>query len=287
VSYLGSKTAQDYFRATIGRFSKDPFQKQMELVARGGDLPLVGAGSAEEELLEYRKKVVSKQLASDLTRAVGEIVKDGFDESTLPAHVVATATSMAFQNPALEFIKNIIEVLQLDAQVDSQVQVLKRSLLSQINVAEYSRAAQWVNPCPTFILPDVFCTECQESRDVNLFYMPPLEDDDGDGGGGMTPSCWACDDCGVPYNMHVIEQRLIALLYRKLVRYQLQDVRCKKTNRVAARCLAPLSDCSAGIKLDTSPSDAIADVELLHGLGKLHDLDDLKNLTQDVLNGYR
>jgi DNA polymerase epsilon subunit 1 len=281
MNYLGSQTAQEYFRAIIGRFSKDPFQKQMELVSRGGDLPLVGAGSAEEELLEYRKKFVSKHLASYLTRAVGEIVKDGFDESTLPAHVAATTRSMAFQNPALEFIKNMIEVLQLDAQVDSQVQVLKRSLLSQISVAEYSQAAQWVNPCPTFILPDVFCTECHESRDVNLFYMPPSEEDDDAQQG------WTCEDCGVPYNVHVMEQRLIALLYRKLVRYQLQDVRCKKTNRVAVRCLAPLSDCSAGIKLDTSPNDAIADIQLLHGLGKLHELDDLKNLTEDVLHGFR
>jgi hypothetical protein len=38
--------------------------------------------------------------------------------------------------------------------------------------------AKWENPCPTLMLPDSYCKECQETSDVNLCYIPPTDDDD-------------------------------------------------------------------------------------------------------------
>ena len=222
--------------------------------------------------------MISKHFASYLTRSVGEILKDVEVDKLQPPLITGRNRNT---NPALEFIKNVIAVLELDTDIEHEVHVLKRSLLAQVGVAEYARAAQWVNPCPSFTLPDVFCSECHESRDVNLCYIPPQEDD------GIVETQWACNDCGTPYNVPEIESRLLHLLHIKAIRYVLQDVRCTKTNRVASRALAPLSDCSASLKLDISRGDVEDELHLLHSLSKLHDLETLQETIDGMLCNNR
>jgi len=282
LNYLGSEKAQQYFRICAGRFSKEIFHKQMKLELADDDEMagvLVGANDKSQKLLDFKKMKISKHFASYLTRAVDEIAKDGTDDEILPP-LLGDARKPV--NPALEFIKNISVVLELDTEVEAEVQALKRSLLAQVGVAEYSRVAQWKNPCPRFILPDVFCTECFESRDVNLCYVPPIQADEED-----YEKAWVCDDCGTPYDVNAIEHRLTSLLHRKVARYQLQDVRCVSTNRVATRALSPLADCASGLKLDITPAEATSEVRLLHSLAEFHDLGSLMSTTEGLLDSFR
>jgi DNA polymerase epsilon subunit 1 len=177
MNYLGSEYAQEYFRLIIGRYSKDVLKKQMELKLREKEknMPSVFLKEASDELLRYKKLMVSKHFASTLTRAVGEISRDEPDDKILPPMVVARTGQV---DPVLEFIKSVLVVLELDSDVDTELHVLKRSLLAQVGVPEYSSLAKWKNPCPSFILPGVFCAECHESRDINLCYIPPPDDED-------------------------------------------------------------------------------------------------------------
>lgn len=170
MNYLGSETAQEYFRLLIGRFSKDVLKKEIELKSResGAGVVSIISNGFNEELAAYKKKMVSKHFASYLTRAVSEIIKD----------YESNDTGDTYLQPVLHFIKSVMVVLELDHDVDSEVHTLKRSLLSQIGVAEYSDLAKWENPCKTFILPDIFCLECNESKDINLCYIPPPTDDE-------------------------------------------------------------------------------------------------------------
>jgi DNA polymerase epsilon subunit 1 len=179
MNYLGSETAQEYFRILVGRFSKDALKKQVELKLRDGenDAPSVLCDEHNDELVSYKKKMVSKHFSAYLTRAVAEIIKDHESSET-------GESSRDHLHPVLQFIKSIMVVLELDHDVDTEVHVLKRSLLAQIGVAEYSNLAKWENPCKTFILPDVFCMECHESRDINLCYIPPPTEE------GVKQVCW-------------------------------------------------------------------------------------------------
>ena len=118
--------------------------------------------------------MVAKHFASYLTRAVAEIVKD--DKELEDAETAFLGSQV--MNPVLEFIKSVMTVLELDREVEPQVHVLKRSLLAQVGVAEYSSLARWENPCPRFMLNDVFCGECHETRDLNLCYVHPSVDEE-------------------------------------------------------------------------------------------------------------
>jgi DNA polymerase epsilon subunit 1 len=284
MNYLGSEVAQEYFRAIIARFSKDVLRKQMEVVLQDGILPITGAIGLSEQVVQFKRKMISKHFAAYLTRAVGEIQKDGPDENMMPP-LLLNEQSM-FVNPALEFIKNVVTVLELDPDVENEVHGLKRSLLAQVGVAEYAKAATWSNPCPTYILPDVFCSDCHESRDVNLCYIPPrpmMHDNEA----ATIEKQWVCEDCGTPYNASTIEGRLIQLIHKKMVRYVLQDVRCVKTNRIATRALTALSDCAAALKLDTSPESYIQELQLLRSLAVYHNLELLQEAVDGIINSYR
>jgi len=282
MNYLGSQTAQTHFPIIIGRFSLEIFKKQIELCLSDDASLFSDVNEKCQELLNYKKTQVSKHFAWYLTRCVDDILsnRSGVDDEVPPP--LLRDSGVRPSSPALEFIKNVSVVLELDPDVEAEAHALKRSLLAQVGVAEYSRVAQWSNPCPRFILPDVFCTECSETRDVNLCYVPPKEDADEE-----FEKMWVCADCETPYDTDAIERRLIGLLHRKVARYQLQDVRCSKTNRVARRTLNPLVDCPGGLKLDITPTEAEREVKLLRSLAEFHDLESLKATTAGLIRGYR
>ncbi|KAI2497495.1 protein of unknown function (DUF1744) [Fragilaria crotonensis] len=270
-NYLGSEMSQEYFRAIVGRFSKDVFRKEQQLRDQRGN------ASIREEIVEYKRKVISKHFASDLARALDDIVKETEGQGSAPR---LPGSQARLTNPPLEFIKSVSAVLELDTDVQNEVQTLKRGLLAQIGVAEYSQAARWENPSAVFTLSDLFCVECHESRDVNLCELPPLE------GRPAPRRHWSCDDCGTFYDPEVIERRLISIAMKRALRYQLQDVRCSKTNRVATRALCRQSVASAELKLDITRYEVRSQLELLHHLALHHELAWLEETTGDLLGTF-
>jgi DNA polymerase epsilon subunit 1 len=274
MNYLGSDMAQEYFRAIIGRFSSDVFRKQMELSNTEG----LEVSSMTSRILDFKSKMISNNFASYLTRALDDILKDESDMVPPPLMLDKTVIST---NPAIEFAKNVSVILQLDLDVETETHALKRSLLAQLGIAEYARIAQWTNPCPRFTLSDMFCVECHDSRDVNLCYIPPRDPNE-----DYERVC-VCEVCGSSYDSAVIENRLITLLHRNLARYQLQDIRCVRSNRVITRALYPEAESVAGIKLDASPREAEQQVKLLLSVAEFYSLESLRAASKGILSGFR
>ena len=291
----------------------------MELKRRERDknMPSIFLKEVTEELLRYKKVMISKHFSSALTRAVGEICKDEKEDMIEPPMMVSRSGPI---DPALEFIKAVLAILELDSDVDEELHILKRSLLAQVGVPEYSSLAKWVNPCPTFILPGVFCAECHESRDINLCYVPPPDEEEE----GQPVSViwdrvcanfqcfdactykkcnkksnklpcalliqsqihWYCEDCGDKYDVDDIERRLIQHVNSKMLRYQMQDLRCAKSNRVATTSLACVSDYAASWNLDIPQDDSQSKLETLYNLAEYHQLEGLKETMETMLHGF-
>ena len=49
-----------------------------------------------------------------------------------------------------------------------QVEKMRRSLLRLIGVGEFSSSAEWVDPCSSYVLPQVICLVCGLLKDVDL-----------------------------------------------------------------------------------------------------------------------
>ena len=113
---------------------------------------------------------------------------------------------MKLTHPALEFVKALCKVLSLDTAITEEVNQLRRNLLKLIGVGEFSDAAEWKDPCISFILPEVICKQCNHCRDIDLCKDPNVVDDDVQG-----KPVWVCAsaDCRTPYDTNEIENQLI------------------------------------------------------------------------------
>lgn len=284
MQYLPSDVSREYFRAIIGRFSKDVYRKQILIDEKhssrqNDDDPqsmLEPRKSPNELLVEYKKKLVSKHFASAITRAVAEIAKDGDISdsfSKLPgSHLGSTSL-------VLDFIKSILVVLELDPDVEAEVQMLKKSLFAQIKIQEYSPEAKWSNPCTNLILPDVFCPECQDSRDVDLCILSPSDEEE-----DQVMKHWVCEECRTQYDTDSIECRLVEVIGKKCVRYQLQDLRNKSNGQVATGVLSSRSSDAKELSSDISREEVTSQLWTLHNLASYYSLDWLLETTEELLD---
>jgi DNA polymerase epsilon subunit 1 len=162
-------------------------------------------------------------------------------------------------NPALQLVKSIMQVLSLDANTMLESRLLRKELLAMFDVREFSAAATFVNPSESLRLEQVVCDGCTMARDLDL-----CRDEDitatadpasaaaaasAVGGSGVDGSSgsgapWRCIWCGHEYDRLAIEARLIAHIERMLIDWNTQDLRCVKCRGV---CLNEfLEHCACG-----------------------------------------
>ena len=71
-----------------------------------------------------------------------------------------------------------------------------------------------------------------------------------------------------------------------MMRYQMQDIRCSMTSRVATHTLARVSTSGADFKLDISPESAESELRTLSDLAHHHELDELYEITRGMLSSF-
>ena len=70
------------------------------------------------------------------------------------------------------------------------------------------------------------------------------------------------------------------------MRYQMQDMRCSKTNRVATHFLQQVSKCAAEFKLDIEQEEARKEMKTLQGIARYHELEELHEVVEGILKGF-
>ncbi len=99
------------------------------------------------------------------------------------------ASHLTMTNPALEFVKFVMEVFSLEPELSDEVTVLRRNLLKMLKVGEYSQEAKFENPSLVFVLQDVICDFCLSIRDIDV-----CRDS------AVTKGNWRCEACEHSYN---------------------------------------------------------------------------------------
>jgi len=253
-NFLGGPAANKvYFTGIVSRFSRNVFRKRAALLEKSGGKGVVGStkGEVREEEVAFKKKYMAKQLSSAMTDYVGKITANGFPTTeerdrmeALPGAYGGAGAAQASRRgspPALEFVKNVCRVFEMDEDVRTEVTIMKKSLLTQMGMHEYSEDAAWTNPCREFVLPNLFCDRCGMGRNLNLCCVRGREGGGGeqeefnDGGGdlgGGDGKGWFCFECDAEYDKEGIEARLVSLVTQKSLGYIVQDLRDKKTRKV-------------------------------------------------------
>lgn len=104
-----------------------------------------------------------------------------------------------------------------------------------------------MEPSLQLVVPDVICDVCQDNQDLDLCRDPMLNAESEQVVQGNTVKVkgdWSCRHCKSELNKGLIERKLVDLLNRRIVGYQLQDLKCKKCKMVKNSTVSRYCDCT-------------------------------------------
>lgn len=121
-------------------------------------------GPTPDSLKEFTRELIDQEIAQHLFRVVQKLHKQ---LQNLHIH-----SNEEFGNVSLNFVKAIVRVFQLDANIEEEVTRLRRNLLKLIGVGEFSPEAEWKDTSMSYVLPEVICPTCNHCRDIDLCRDP-------------------------------------------------------------------------------------------------------------------
>jgi len=116
----------------------------------------------------------------------------------------------------------------------------------------------------TFVLPDVICEFCNQSKDLDLCRDPDLKI----GADGET--AWVCSVCQQPYNKNLLEQALLRIVQKRTALFQVQDLTCQKCNGMKQTNVTKDCACSGTFINTRQPDQHKQQLRVLHNIAKFH-----------------
>ncbi|XP_065594891.1 DNA polymerase epsilon catalytic subunit A [Cyrtonyx montezumae] len=257
-------SCQNYFLMIVSAYIVAVYHSMKEELRRNapGSTPVKRRGTSQVSqeargetgampgMITFSQDYVANELTQSFFTITQKIQKkmSGSRHTTEPSDLfpVLPGSHLPLNNPALEFIKYVCQVLSLDANITNQVNKLRRDLLRLIEVGEFSDEAQFRDPCRSYVLPEVICRNCNFCRDLDLCKDPALSQD-----GSVLPS-WVCSNCQAQYDSDSIEMALVEALQKKLMAFVLQDLVCKKCHGVKDTHMPVYCSCAGDFALTIS-----------------------------------
>ncbi|KAJ1920549.1 DNA polymerase epsilon catalytic subunit [Mycoemilia scoparia] len=243
----------------------------------------------------FYKRVISQRFTRillDLVPKITETCSSSHrdDPNTKFPNLPGIISKHHTSNPSLEFVKAIVTVLNLEQDAEYHIRSLRRNLLSLLNVGEFSEMAKFKNPCQRLILPQVVCDYCNYCRDIDfcrdidiLTPQDPAamggdadaqEHDTGLNAGPATngnSNSWACPGCSQAYNRSLIEERLVSILHKMILSYQVQDLKCTKCKMIKQDNLTPhCTQCSGKFTNMIPRSLVLQKLHILHSVAQYY-----------------
>lgn len=216
--------------------------------------PNINAAISKET--ETRQQIAARKkiLRDHLTPRLFNLVHDAQYSMTTVQETENSGTN----SPALHFIQYVSRILSLDTFISKDVCKLQKNLFKLAQIREFSKEAEFKNPSESYVLYDVMCQFCSSVSNLDLLRDIQLIDD------------WKCKHCRHDYDKIAVEKRLIDILKRKSLAYQLQDFICEKCNLVKEDNLSLYCKNCSGKFVSTMSEDDIQ--SFISRFGKIADL---------------
>ena len=141
---------------------------------------------------------------------------------------------------------------------------MRRQLLALLHVREFSREAEWHDPCRTIVLRNVVCSACGTVADLDVCR---------EAASAASGDVWRCRDCAEPFDRDAIEQRLLERVARALADFQLQDLRCVRCRAVSAGGMCTQCEqCGESLQLTVTAGDLQRQLAVLRSVARFHGL---------------
>jgi DNA polymerase epsilon subunit 1 len=141
---------------------------------------------------------------------------------------------LKMQNPTLQLVKSIMQVLSLDRAISLEARLLRKELLQLFEIREFSAEATFANPSAALVVRGVICDECTSSRDIDLCrdasLLPAINAANAEI--APPPPKWKCDNCESSYDKLRIEEQLVCEVQKVVLEWCSQDLKCGKCSRL-------------------------------------------------------
>ncbi|KAI8849697.1 hypothetical protein BC829DRAFT_178586 [Chytridium lagenaria] len=189
--------------------------------------------------------VISKGIRRKLLTIIPNIMQNHYNVSMDES--VQSDGIHAKRNAALNLIKVVCAILELETLAAREVRSLRRDLLNLIGLREFGETTKFENPFQSFILARTVCSYCSLVHDLDLT-KPGSLTADSEGINGANTSVpvlgWPCPECGTEYQQDHIESKLMDCISSLMLQWQTQDVSCHKCRLTRPDELSALCKCS-------------------------------------------
>ncbi|OLL26048.1 DNA polymerase epsilon catalytic subunit A [Neolecta irregularis DAH-3] len=224
-------------------------------------------------------KPLRKQI-TQLYRRHTEAIMDTTDSADF-AFPNLPGSHLHLTNPTLELIKSLCAVFALAKNLNLEVRVLRRDLLSILAVPEYSKDAIFEDYCAKYNLHNVSCEYCNLSQDIDLCRDGKIFSGNNHDNENQPPQ-WTCSNCAHAYSQIAIEEQIIIDLQQNLMSYQIQDIRCQKCKQAKIDNIQEYCSCS-GTWVCTIKKSAIIDKLIIcANIAQFYKLAMLQNVTEEI-----
>ncbi|KAG7263406.1 hypothetical protein CRUP_007412, partial [Coryphaenoides rupestris] len=258
-----SASCQKYFLMVVSAYIAAVYHSMKEELRRNtpGATPIKRRGGASQAtqqaagdlgalpgMISFSQEYVSNELTHSFFTITQKIQKKvtGTRSVTQPSEMFPSlpGSHLPLNNPALEFIKYVCQVLSLDANITNQVNKLKRDLLRLVDVGEFSEHAQFRDPCNSYVLPE---------------------------NGSVLPQ-WFCSNCQAQYETEFIEMSLVEVLQKKLMSYTLQDLACVKCKGVKEANMPIYCRCAGNFDLTFSAKSFSEQIKVFQSIASHYNM---------------
>jgi DNA polymerase epsilon subunit 1 len=160
-----------------------------------------------------------------------------------------------------EFMRALVQVMQLEECIGDQVQSLRESICKKLRVSSFSQGINFENPCFPLLLRDVVCPWCCSSSHLDVCSHPSSK-----------PGSWICLACKKTYNKDCVQARLVDLLEKAVQAWQSQEITCKKCKRMRNTLLQSNCECFGLFQARFKTDDFKLVLKILRSLVGPHEL---------------
>ncbi|KAH8595284.1 hypothetical protein B0O99DRAFT_687123 [Bisporella sp. PMI_857] len=210
------------------------------------------------------KIVLGKEFEKPLKRQIAGLIRRQKEEmlhrelASDYAFPILPGSHLTFNNPALQLVKSLMQVLSLDKNITLEARLLRKELLAMFEVREFSNEAKFVNPSESLKMQHIICDNCTMARDLDFCRDEDLIPDiDAEGRAVDGGRAWKCTFCDTEYERIGLEERMIASVESLVMEWTTQDLKCAKCKGVKVNDFMEHCSCSG----DWVGSMKIEDIE--------------------------
>lgn len=201
---------------------------------------------------------------------------------------------------------------------------MRKNLLKYVRVREFAPEAEFSDPCPSLILPNVICRYAKDLSAPNSFflqqkyqyklakssnftisnvydsvsasltlsigsegsYCDDCQDLDLCRDSALLAQEWRCGvaECGQPYNQEVIENILIQIVQKRERAYHVQDLVCVRCKQVKVAHLWEQCDCAGTFNCKDDGDEFFSDMRILFDVATRQGFQLLQEFTLWILD---